>query len=285
VPGIPESPEARVERRKRARPDESAATPSVATLLAQMLGADEWWTNFAAQPDDDDWRDVMAAHALDLYRQTATHMRARIDVAGHPEPIDSAVEVLREMADACALLSYPWTPTELANLRVPNRVAIEQAVRSEGLDDWVTGLGYILELRTSGGIGKWWPPAGGQEADAGLAERFAEAVHLNGVVLEARATSNGWDVLRAEMFRRGACRHVAVARSWLLWARRRGSAEAVHVAYATLLMSQMFFVASRDADFVEELFPSQKFLRELLSASGGGRWLRGHGVKPPTGFG
>jgi hypothetical protein len=280
VQRIPDSPDATVERRKRARPDESAATPGVATLLTQMLGADEWWANFASQPDDDDWRDVMAAHALDLYRQTATHMRARIDVAAHSEPIDSAIEVLREMADACALLSYPWTETELANLRVPNRAAIEQTVRTEGLDEWVTGLGYILELRSSGGVGKWWPPATGQEADAELAARFAEAVHLDGIVLEARATPRGWDVLRAEMFRRGACRHVAVARNWLLWARRRSSPEAIHVAYATLLMSQMFFVASRDADFVEELFPSQKFVRELLSASGGGRWLRGHGISP-----
>jgi hypothetical protein len=285
VPQIPHSPQPRVERRKRARPDESAATPSVATLLAQMLGADEWWANFASEPDDDDWRDVMAAHALDLYRQTATHMRARIDVAAHPEPIDGAVEVLREIADACALLSYPWTPTERANLRVPNRVAIEQAVRSHGLDEWVTGLGYILELRTSGGIGKWWPPAGGQESEAELAQRFAEAAHLNGVVVAARATPLGWDVLRAEMFRRGACRHVAIARSWLLWARRRSSPEAVHVAYATLLMSQKFFVASRDADFVEELFPSQRFLRELLGASGGARWLKGYDIKLPTGLG
>jgi len=158
-------------------------------------------------------------------------------------------------------------------------------VRTDGLDEWVAGLGYILELRTSGGIGKWWPSATGHESDADLAERFAEAAHLNGVVLEARATPHGWDVLRAEMFRRGACRHVAVARSWLLWARRRSSPEAVHVAYATLLMSQMFFVASRDADFVEELFPSQKFVRELLASSGGGRWLKGHGIKLPTGLG
>jgi hypothetical protein len=273
-----------VERRKRARPDESAATPSVATLLAQMLGADEWWANFSSPSDDDDWRDVMAAHALDLYRQTATHMRAGIDVAGHPEPIDSAVEALREIADACALHSYPWTATELANLRVPNRLAIEQAVRTDGLDEWVRGLGYILELRTSGGIGKWWPSATGQESDADLAARFAEAAHLYGVVLQARATPLGWDVLRAEMFRRGACRHVAVARNWLLWARRRSTPEAVHVAYATLLMSQMFFVASRDAEFVEQLFPSKPFLRELLAASGGAKWLRSHAVKLPTGL-
>jgi hypothetical protein len=273
---------ARVERRKRARPDESAASPSVATLLAQMLGADEWWTHFAADVDDEDWRDVMAAHALDLYRQTATHMRAKIDVSGHSEPIDSALEVLRELADACALKSYLWTPSEQANMRIPSRFSIEQLARSEGLDEWVKGLGYILELRTPGGIAKWWPPATGEETEADLAARFSEAMTLYGVVLEARSTARGWDVLRAEMFRRGACRHVAVARSWLLWARRRSTPEGVHVAYATLLMAQMFFVASRDAEFVEELFPTEKFLRELLAASGGGAFLKSYGVAPLT---
>jgi hypothetical protein len=271
-----------VERRKRRRPDESSASPTVATLLTQMVGADEWWANFSSQPDDEDWRDVMAAHALDLYRQTAAHMRSGIDVAGHAEPIDSAVEVLRELADACALHSYPWTPTELANLRVPNRVAIEQAVRTEGLDEWVRGLGYILPLRTTGGIGKWWPPATGHESEADLASRFAEALHLYGVVLEARSAPRGWDVLRAEMFRRGACRHVAIARSWLLWARRRAAPEAIHVAYATLLLAQLFFVASRDAAFVEELFPAERFVHEFLTISGGEEWLAGHDVRLPA---
>lgn len=246
-----------------------------------MLGADEWWSNFAAEPDDADWRDVMAAHALDLYRQTAVVMRPTAEVAGQPEPVDSAVEILRELADACALHSYPWSPGERQDMRIPDRAAIEQKARSEGVDGWVRGLGHQLDLRTSGVVRKTWPPATGK-TEGDLAAYFAEAAALYAVVLEARATPRGWDVLRAEVFRRGACRHVAIARSWLLWAKRRQSPEAVNVAYATLLMAQMFFVASRDAEFGETLFPSGPFLRGMLAGKRGTNWLVSHGIELPT---
>jgi len=246
-----------------------------------MLGADEWWSNFAAEPDDNDWRDVMAAHALDLYRQTAAVMHAGPESAAHPEPVDSAIEILRELADACALHSYPWSPGERIDLRIPDRAAIEQRARAHGVDEWVRGLGHQLDLRTSGVVAKTWPPATGQKTQDALAAYFAEAAALYDVVMEARATPRGWDVLRAEVFRRGACRHVAVARSWLLWAKRRNDPETVNVAYATLLMAQMFFVASRDAEFGETLFPSETFLRVLLGARRGTPWLVKHGIELP----
>lgn len=246
-----------------------------------MLGADEWWSNFASQPDDDDWRDVMAAHALDLYRQTAAVMRPAADAAGQPEPVDNAIEILRELADACALHSYPWSPGEREDMRIPDRAAIERRARGEGVDEWVRGLGHRLDLRTSGIVGKTWPPAIGRKSEDGLATYFAEAAALYEVVIEARAVPHGWDVLRAEVFRRGACRHVAIARSWLLWAKRRNDPETVNVAYATLLMAQMFFVASRDAEFGETLFPSETFLRVLLGARRGTPWLVNNGIELP----
>jgi hypothetical protein len=246
-----------------------------------MLGADEWWSNFASEPDDNDWRDVMAAHALDLYRQTAEVMRPGAEIAGQPEPVDSAIEILRELADACALRSYPWSPGERQDMRIPDRAAIEQRARSERVDRWVRGLGHELDLRTSGVVGKTWPPTT-RKTENDLASYFAEAAALYEVVLEARSTPRGWDVLRAEVFRRGACRHLAIARSWLLWTKRRQSPEAVNVAYATLLMAQMFFVASRDAEFGEMLFPNQKFLRDLLGGKSGTGWFVNHGGELPS---
>jgi hypothetical protein len=247
-----------------------------------MLGADEWWANFALESDDADWRDVMAAHALDLYRQTAAVMRPGAGVAGQREPVDSAIEILRELADACALHSYPWSPGEREDLRIPDRAAIEQKARSEGVDEWVRGLGHALDLRTTGVVGKTWPPTTGQKSENDLATYFSEAAALYAVVLEARSTPRGWDVLRAEVFRRGACRHVAIARSWLLWTKRRQSPEAVNVAHATLLMAQMFFVASRDAEFGETLFPGERFLRDLLGGKSGTGWFVHHGGELPA---
>jgi hypothetical protein len=259
----------------RPRPRDGPDT-GVAALLAQMLGDDDWWLRFASGLDDEDWRDAMAGQALDLYRRTAPFVRWRAGVVGQSEPIDKAVAVLREIADACALQSYRWTWDERMTLRIPTRAALVSSTRLSGVDIWVRGLGYPLELGKPGAPAEAWPIAP-SDSEAGapqdLATRFCEAALLYEVVVRARAAAHGWQVLRADVFRRGACQEVGVARGWLLWTTGYLEAEALPVAHAMLLMAQMFFVASRDEAFAEELFPGEAFLREFLAATGGADWL------------
>jgi hypothetical protein len=258
--------------------------PGVAALLAQTLGDGDWWLRFASCPDDEDWRDAMAREALDLYRRTAPFVRPTAGVTGRSEPIDKAVAVLREIADACALQSYRWTWDERMTLRIPTHAALVSSARLSGVDAWVRGLGYALELGTPGASAEAWPIAPA-DSEAGaphdLAARFCEAALLYEVVVRARAVPNGWHVLRADVFRRGACQEVGVARGWLLWTTGYLEAEALPVAHAMLLMAQMFFVASRDEAFAEELFPSEAFLREFLAATGALAWLSDQGAHVP----
>ena len=122
---------------------------------------------------------------------------------------------------------------------------------------------------------------GGRLRPHDLAARFSEAAALYRVVMEARTAAHGWHVLRAEVFRRGACQEVAVARGWLLWTTGFLGPEALPVAHAKLLMAQMFFVASRDATFDEVLFPSEEFLQQLLGSTGATAWLQEHGATLP----
>jgi hypothetical protein len=278
------TPASRAPRKRPAR----RPGPSVAALLAQTLADDDWWAVFAALEDEEDWRDAMAFRALELYRLTAPFIRARGCVAGKADPVDNAVGVLREIADACALQSYRWTPDERATLRIPTRAALESSIRLSGVDSWVRGLGHELALAQPGGPAEAWPiapPNSEESAPNDLARRFGDAALLYGVVMEARAAPDGWHVLRAEVFRRGACQEVGVARGWLLWTTGYLGADALPLAHAMLLMGQMFFVASRDATFAEELFPSDAFLRELLASTGGAAWLTDHGCAPPEWLG
>lgn len=267
---------------QRTRPA-GESNPGVAALLASVLSDDDAWTTFTASRDDDDARDAMALRAVELYRASASYLRSRDDPGGAPEPIDRAVALLRQIADACALESHRWTGAERKDLRIPTRATLAAGARRSGLGDWLAGLGHPVELRASiGDPPAVWPAvAPGESYEDELATRFGDAVTLYELVMEARGVPRGWDLLRTEVFRRGACQEVAVARAWLLRMQEQTVPGVRGVAHATLLMGQMFFVASRDATRTETLFPGREFLGELLERSGGEAWLREHGADVP----
>ena len=256
-----------------------ASEPGVAALLAQALSDDAWWQRFAACPDDQEWRDSLAARALELYRQTVRIIQPRASAVAS-EPVDRAAAILREIADACAVQSHRWTVDERAGLRIPTRAQIERAIRAHDLDGWARGLGCPLALGKRKVTKEPWRSEG-EASKAALAAQFSTAVTLYERVLEAREVPRAWSLLAADVFRRAACREIGVARGLLNQVRGQLEPGAEPVAYATLLMIEMFFVASRAETPDEPLFPGAEYLRELLFWSGGSVWLASEDVKLP----
>ena len=222
--------------------------------------------------------------ARPLPSRTAPFIRASAGAAGKSEPVDNAVGLLRELADACALHSYDWSPEERATLRIPTRAALESNARLYGVDSWVTGLGHPLELAAAGHAG------GGlahrpRRLGANLGARPGRALQRGRGPLRRRAGGPHGRARMARAAGRGVPQRrvpeVAVARGWLLWTTGFLGPEALPVAHAKLLMAQMFFVASRDATFEEVLFPSEEFLQQLLGATGATAWLQEHGATLP----
>lgn len=255
----------------------------IAILLAGVLDDVPFWDMYAEPPDDAGWRDRIAERAIILYDQTAPIVEAH--ATAPIEPVDRGAAMVREMADACAILSHPWGVERRLLASIPSRALIESGIRAYGVDAWAASLGVALNLTTDGGVNEAWAAEEERQSDhlteADLAESFAHLARSYGTVLAAREIAEGHETLASFQARQGACELVGLARGWLIWARGQSDNEAEAVAAMQLLLVQGWFIATRETSTDRELFPSKPFLRRVLRAVGGDQWLRSHNVELP----
>ncbi len=221
--------------------------------------------------------DRLAATASRLYREAGRLIAGRVDF--EPTAVDYALAVIFDVADACALASaestqYPW----------PTRRVIELEIRLYELADWATRLGFTLDLRyVEEGF-----PAEAMRADelpsfqdGDFAAQVAGSFEGYDRLRMLLRSSKGARLLQSQEGHEAACADVSSARGWLVWARQHVPDELQLAAAATLYIARGFFVATTTEIDADELFPTDDFLRSLLSGSPIRSWLAGHGADLP----
>jgi hypothetical protein len=256
----------------------------IARTLEAVLHDDELWTGMAFPQDDSAWRETNAARALELYDLTSPIVVERgMDLS---QPADYAVGMLRDIGDACAILSRQWSPEQWKTLELPTRAELEESIREFDLAVWAAPFDVTLpeadddhapdDLKSSDDAER--PTMSPEE----LAEDWSAAMYVFRETVDLRAqdpdlSTEGWTRAAA-----AACDMIRLARAWLGWARQGSDVEVLAVAGSQLLAAQGFFIVTHDRKAREEVFPQEEFLGRLLKQSGGLDWLKRHEVELPA---
>ena len=254
---------------------------ALAALLTTSLEDRDWWASVEAEECDAGVRGEAARRAVELYRTTGRLIAPRLTVDVE-EPVDHAIGALREIADAWAMRSVLWTPSD-QDLRIPTRRVIELFVRLYDLDEWARGLGHPLDLDERGIPEEVWS-RGAPEAEISandLAARFVTAVSTYMEVLGLRESGEWRGLLRSDEFRRAACLEIGQGRAWLVWTRSHLSSEVEPVALGMLFVAQASYVIGCEPKVREELFPTPEYLRALLAKTDADEWLRDQAAELP----
>lgn len=258
----------------------------IAHELAALLRDDGLWGDIDPSGAGGEGPDDLAAKALDLYALTGTVLARR--VGDWATPLDWAMGAVRDIADACAILTMPWPSEDLVSRPIPSRVEIEAIIRRFGVSEWASELGVDLPLVTAPSETDLVPEASegdlnGELTAAELASRwttqvsaFRRAAGLRFADEEARADLQGGEI------RNAAAAGVAVARVWLYWARQFSQTDVVAVAVTNLFAAQGLFVVCWEREPDPRLFPEDDYLREFLALERGGEWLVDHGAEVPS---
>lgn len=260
-------------------PRELPSEADIAALLDRSL--QECWSAFAGFPKDDQSRSSMAARAISLYRQTDVSMAARANV--YAEPIDYAISALRDIADGYALLANRWTAEEQVVVPLPVEPLLEWLIRAHGVDDWAARFGYDLQVEMAAPSYEAWSreQAAAPDLPGDLPSAFGTIIDAYDTVLVMRETQEGRDQLLTEEYRDAACREIWSSRAWATWGRMRGGDHTAPLTAAMILIAQGFFVQCW-ATSENEVFPTRRYLRELLRNSSAAESLAKHRVSIPS---
>jgi hypothetical protein len=257
----------------------------VADELAAVLGDEALWMAVGSSHVVEQ-RDELAHRALRLYGLTSPILARR--VREFATPCDYAVGALRDVGDACAILSRDWPGEDRPNLMVPARAEIETGIRRFGVFDWASSLGVELaltepeQLEPASESGSTMEGLEGSLSASELAKRwgstirtFRAAAQLRRGDGQARANLQGSEA------RDAAAGMVALARVWLTWARQFSETAMIAVGVTQLFAAQGFFVACWGREPEGEPFPGDDYLREALAQDGGIEWLAEHAAEVP----
>jgi hypothetical protein len=267
--------------------DEALAPESeaaIASVLRAAMGDSEFWALLPCVSSAEETGRYFAERAVSLYQRTSPLLERRL--FARVQPSDYAIGALREIADAAAMLSHPWTENERLTLGVPDRNLIESAIRAFGVDSWAQSHGQTLAMLTSESTSL--PPESNEYRawiNGPRADEFAaivvQALETYAKVLPLRETNYGRALATSEAFRVAAIKGIGIARAWLLWSRRQEGTEPQSLAEAFLLTTQATFITSTEfGDTV--LFPSRQWLSELLYESGALDWLQARTERVPN---
>lgn len=255
---------------------------SVAALLASALEDRPFWTSLARARSDLHVREEASARAVELYRLTGGIIPGRLQIEDE-QPLDHAIGILREIADAWAMSSVEWSEAEARELRVPTRDNIELLARLYDVDVWVRGRGIALDLScvdVRRGVPTGQSPPD-EFSSPDLAGRFISSVETYRQVLDLRRSQEGVAILKGDQFRRAACAEIGQGRAWVVWTRTHLPSSVEPVALAMHFIAQATFVVAAISSADTDLFPTFKYLRKLLEKTDANEWLVEQGVELP----
>jgi hypothetical protein len=202
-----------------------------AALAAEHHG--ECWATFAAGVVDPGF----AGRALDLYRFTTPWLTgAESDLA------EGAAELLRQIGDGYAMLSYPL---DTSPLPLPLKAFDEVVMRALGLDAWAVELGHPLELDVAEADYQLEhhqdPGTDNRDPEADLAGAVDTATRQFELLEVLCDSPTGRNALQSDGFRRFAVEQLVAAHAWSLWVRREEEGKA---AQRLVLTGGAWFLAA-----------------------------------------
>jgi hypothetical protein len=204
-------------------------------------------------------------------------------VGEEPAPVDHAVALLREIADAAAMRSSDWALTQPEPPNIATRAVIELLVRLYDVDQWAAALGIPLAVDQETLPEEAWPDAGPRPALGvdDLLRAFGRAAHAYERAAEVRHQPGGPKALHNEAARAGACELIYATRSWHIWARRQPEAQPAAISASMVFMAEACFIATWERVPAGPLPPDREFLTALLASSGAPAWAVDHGFEIP----
>lgn len=255
----------------------------VASQLDELIRDERLWQSLKSPLDDPRWRDDMSTRAIQLYELTAPVVAQH--VADASQPIDYAAGLLRDLGDACAMISRRPPIERRMALSLPDRAQLEGGVREFGLAEWAARLGITLHLkcesdgaqgvdRNSGGIDA------AQPRNEQLADDWTRIMDVYRKLADLRAGQPELEVSGLDLGD-AASDFIFLARGWMSWAREGSDVGTIGVAGAQLLAAQGIFILTHRQSMAVEVFPGDDFLRRVLSATGAFDWLKQERVEIP----
>jgi len=223
--------------------------------------------------------------AAQLYDETAALLAADI-YKGAASPASHAVGVLRDIGDACALASGQWPLVERDWADIPSRAVIELAIRLYEIDNWAASFGLDVCLTSDPdsvpeeAFGRLGPPPELTRAD--FAAQLGVVVEGYDRVRSLLNDSSTSTLVRKSEFRSAVRADISSGRGWVVWGRGHLESDVFPAAALPLYVAQGVFVAiTTDAD-ARDLFPSEGFVSDLLSADPVRQLLEESNVKLPA---
>jgi hypothetical protein len=240
----------------------------IAATLASALADDGWWALTEQASRSDSARAQLAERALSLYRSTQDVIRTRL--AEPASEIDRAVGILRDIADAAAILSYDWD--DAAQYRyAPTRAVIELEVGLYGIDAWAARLGTTIRARGSDSVPEevWNADAtvdASSEPPIDFAVYFSQMVDAYDAILDLDQNADERDALTRPEAREWACEGIIASRSVLVWA-RVNMPEFEIAAAALRFAAQASYAITHGRSPALGVFPSRADLVHMLRGS------------------
>jgi hypothetical protein len=226
----------------------------LAALLAQVLAGPGWGLIGQGLAGA---RDGLAEYAVDLYRRTAPWVAT--DMENWDRPALGAALVVRNFADAYAMLSLELTPRERALLPLPGDEGAAAAIHAAGLDEWAAELGHPLTIG-----GRVEPQPRIYPTTGTLPDALTAALWRYELLCTLRDSARGRAALADADLRVSAVWQIVEARCWAAIA--GGESEAL-TAGIMLGIGEAWALAALDATACDEpLVPSREQLRDLLDA-------------------
>jgi hypothetical protein len=206
--------------------------------LAAQLAAEhhgECWDTFAAGVVAEGF----AGRALDLYAASTPWLPDDND------PAEGAAELLRQIADGYAMLSYP---VDTSPLPLPLKVFAEVVMRALGIDAWAAALGHPLELDVAEADYQLEhhqnQDTDDRDPDADLAGAVDTATRQFELLEVLCDSPTGRTALQSEAFRRFAVEQIVAGHAWSYWVRTDDEGKA---AQRLVRIAEAWFVAAHGA--------------------------------------